>query len=198
MRALRHFPLLRRLAGDLERGRRDRRGIAAVELALASPILLSLFIGTTEIAHFLSVHYQASQMASTVADAVARYDMVSSVDIQEILEVSSTVMGAGDFSSKGVVILSAVNKVKATDAPIVAWQCKGGGSLVQSSRIGRKLGAATLPGSLVLDTADNVVVAEVFYRYSPLFSLIPIPDQFVYKNAVFRPRLGALTTASGC
>jgi Flp pilus assembly protein TadG len=189
---------LRRLAVRFWRGRAGRRGIAAVELALASPMLMVLLLGTAEISHFISVHYRSAQMATTVADAVARYEMVSSADIKDILDVSSTVMGTGTFASNGFVILSAVSKANATDAPSVAWQCTGGGTLVQTSHVGSKLGAATLPGSLVLDAADNVVVAEVFYDYSPLFSLIPIPDTLVYKTAVFRPRLGALTTASGC
>ena len=199
MHPLRHFPLLRRLVGDLERGRRDRRGIAAVELALASPILLSLFIGTTEIAHFLSVHYQASQMASTVADAVARYDMVTADDISGIFSASSSVMDASDFGSKGYVILTSVSKKKATDSPTITWQCKGGGTATQTSKVGASKGAtATLPGTLAMDADDNVIVAEVFYGYSTLFDYIPIADTTVYKNAVFRPRLGALTTVPGC
>jgi Flp pilus assembly protein TadG len=199
MRALPHFPRLRRTAKIIGRCRRDRRGIAAVELALASPVLLSLFVGTTEIAHFLSVHYQASQMASTVADAVARYDMVTAQDISGIFSASSSVMDASDFGSKGYVILTSVSRKKTTDSPTITWQCKGGGTAVQASRVGATKGAAaTLPGTLTMDADDNVIVAEVFYGYSTLFDFIPIADTTVYKNAVFRPRLGALTTVPGC
>ncbi|RYD29480.1 MAG: hypothetical protein EOP57_01655 [Sphingomonadales bacterium] len=77
---------VRRLAGRLG----DRRGVAAIELALASPVLLVLLIGTTELASFIKIHYQAAQMASTVADAVARYDKVTSADIADILSASVT------------------------------------------------------------------------------------------------------------
>jgi hypothetical protein len=43
-----------------------------------------------------------------------------------------------------------------------------------------------------------VIVAEVFYRYTPLFSnFMPVETQ-LYKTAVFRPRLGSLTSAPGC
>lgn len=199
MGALRPSFRLRRLASAWRQGCGDRRGIAAVELALASPILLALFIGTTETAHFLNVHYQASQMASTVADAVARYDMVTANDISGILSASSAVMGVDDFDAKGYVILTSVSKAKATDAPTITWQCKGGGTATMASKVGATKGAAaTLPGSLAMDADDNVIVAEVFYGYSTLFDYIPIADTTVYKNAVFRPRLGALTTVPGC
>lgn len=183
-----------RLAGRLG----DRRGVAAIELALASPVLLVLLIGTTELASFIKIHYQSAQMASTVADAVARYDKVTSADIADILSASAAVMDQTDFGAKGYVVLTSAVKVKATDAPTVAWQCRGGGTTAQASRVGKLKGVATLPGSLVLDADDNVIVAEVFYTYTPMFTLIPIDTRIVYKTAVFRPRLGALTTVSGC
>lgn len=189
---------IRRLAGTLKRGGADRRGLAAVELALVSPMLLALLLGTSEIAHFLKVHYQAAQMSSTVADAIARYDMLTSDDVAAVLSASTSVMGAQDFATKGYVILTSVRRAGATDAPVIAWQCRGGGSDIRPSRVGSASTAVTLPGSLVLDGDDNVIIAEVFYGYSNLFDFIPLADKTVYKNAVFRPRLGALTTVSGC
>ena len=192
------LPAVWRRVCSLAIGLGDRRGVAAIELALASPVLLVLLLGTTEIAGFIKVHYQAAQMASTVADAVARYDKVTSADIADILSASSAVMDKADFGTKGYVVLTSAVKVKLTDAPTVAWQCRGGGTTAQASRIGKLKNVATLPGSLVLDADDNVIVAEVFYTYTPMFTLIPIATRIVYKTAVFRPRLGALTTVSGC
>lgn len=189
----RRLPSLSALA---RRFARRRDGIAATELALIAPMLMLLFLGGAEVALLVRTHYQAAQMASTVADVVARYEMVTSADIAAIMGVSAQVMGVASFDPAGTVILSSV-ATDANAAATVAWQCIGG-ELGETSRIGAAGKAASLPGSLVLEADDNVIVAEVFYRYTPLLGWFTPETTLVYKTALFRPRLGSLTTAPGC
>lgn len=171
-------------------------GVAGIELAMITPVLLTLLCGGSEIAYYCRSHFQASQMASTVADAVSRYESLTSSDITSIFSVSSEVMGTSDFATNGYVILSSVSRTGGS-APVVSWQCKSG-ALVSESRIGKLNKAATLPGGLTLDASDNVIIAEVFYQHTPIFtSLVPLEKQ-LFKTATFRPRLGSLTTAPGC
>jgi Flp pilus assembly protein TadG len=175
---------------------RSTEGVAGIEMAIITPVLVLMLCGGAEIGLYARSHFQASQMASTVADAVSRYEAVTSADISSIFSVSSDVMGSGDFSKNGYVILSSVSRTGG-GAPVVSWQCKGGAA-ANTSRIGSLAKTATLPGSLVLDATDNVIVAEVFYQYAPMFpNFIPVEKQ-VYKTAIFRPRLGSLTTSPGC
>lgn len=177
---------------------RDCRGVAAVEMAVIAPLLILLLLGTAEIANFVKKHFEVAQTASTVADVVARYEMVTKESILAIFDVSERVMGESRFKANGRIILSSVSKAATPGAvPKVAWQCAGGGTLIAISAIGRVGQNATLPGSLTLDADDNVIVAEVFYKYTPLFSLLPLSPA-IKKTALFRPRLGALTTAPGC
>lgn len=173
-----------------------KEGIAATELALIAPMLLVLFCGCSELALFVRAHYQVAQMASTMADVIARYETVTSADIAAIMSVSAEVMGVDTFDPAGTVILSSVStdtKSKAT----VAWQCVGG-ELDKASQVGTAGNGASLPGSLVLEAEDNVIVAEVFYQYTPLLGWTAPDTTLVYKTALFRPRLGSLTTAPGC
>jgi Flp pilus assembly protein TadG len=175
----------------------SKDGVAGIEMALITPVLLALLCGGSEIALYCRSHFQASQMASTVADAVSRYESLTSADITSIFSVSSDVMGSEDFANNGYVILSSVSRTSG-GTPTVAWQCKDG-ALVNPSRVGVLNKTATLPGSLVLDATDNVIVAEVFYQYTPtLTGFVPLLEKQLYKTAVFRPRLGSLTTAPGC
>jgi Flp pilus assembly protein TadG len=175
---------------------KNTEGVAGIEMAIVTPVMVLMLCGGAEIGLYARSHFQASQMASTVADAVSRYEAVTSADITSIFSVSSDVMGSGDFSKNGSVILSSVSRTGGAP-PVVSWQCKGGAP-ANVSRIGALSKTATLPGNLVLDATDNVIVAEVFYRYTPMFpNLIPVEKQ-VYKTAIFRPRLGSLTTAPGC
>lgn len=176
----------------------DRRGVAAIEFGLIAPFLVALLLGASEVALYLNADYRAAQMATTVADVVARYQTVTSEDIKAMLGASSAVIGATDFSANGVVILSSVSQVKAADKPTVAWQCKGGGSLAKISKVGTTKGVATLPNNLSLDAGDNIIIAEVYYSYTPGITAVMGSNTTFYKTSVFRPRLGALTTAPGC
>jgi Flp pilus assembly protein TadG len=180
----------------VRRLRINEDGVAGIEMAIITPVLLVLLCGGGEICLYARSHFQASQMASTVADAVSRYKAVTSADITSIFTVSSEIMGTEDFQENGSVILTSVSRTGGA-TPTVVWQCKGG-PLTSTSQIGKVSETASLPGNLPLDATDNVIVAEVFYQYSPLFTgFLPVENQ-LYKTAVFRPRLGSLTSAPGC
>lgn len=182
--------LARRFAGD-------EKGVAGIEMGIITPVLLLLLCGGGEFFVYGRAHFQAAQMASTVADAISRYESVTSADIASIFSVSSNVMGTDDFKQNGYVILSSVSRASGS-APTVKWQCKGGG-LPTASRIGDVTKTAALPGGLALDATDDVIIAEVYYQHQPLFkSFVPNFEKQIYKTAVFRPRLGSLTTAPGC
>jgi Flp pilus assembly protein TadG len=174
----------------------DRRGVAGIEMAVIAPVLLLLLCGGAEIAMYLRSHFRASQMASTVADAVSRYEAITATDITSIFSASSEIMGAADFGENGYVILSSVSRTSGGN-PTVTWQCKGGTS-VNPSRVGAATKTATLPGNLVLDATDNAIVAEVFYKHTTILNEFISLERQIYKTAVFRPRLGSLTTVPGC
>jgi Flp pilus assembly protein TadG len=175
---------------------RDDAGVAGIEMAIIMPVLLLLFCGGGEVALYARSVFQTSQMASTVADAVSRYETLTASDVTSIFTVTSEIMGTDDFSKNGYVILSSVSRTGGAN-PVVAWQCKGG-AVASTSKVGIVNKAATLPGNLTMDATDNVIVAEVFYRHTPMFSNFVTIEPQLYKTAVFRPRLGSLTSAPGC
>jgi len=114
----------------------DCRAVAAVELAFAMPMLVMLFLGSAEVANLLSVHYRSAQMASTVTDAVARYQSITGTDVSGLFSASSHVMGSTDFAEKGYVILSSVTTNASRNVTKISWQCHGGGTQARDSRIG--------------------------------------------------------------
>lgn len=177
---------------------KDRRGVAATEMALIAPVLLIMLLGMSEVAMKMHAQYKAAQTATTVADMIARYQSVTKSDIKGLLDASSKVIGSENFATKGTVILSSASKANKADSPKVSWQCTGGGSFAASSRLGKLGGIASLPGSLTLDEGDNVIVAEVFYSYESVIGFLDGGSAVLYNVATFRPRLGALTTAPGC
>lgn len=176
----------------------DRRGVAAVEMALAAPVLVLLLGGLIELSNYISVHYRTAQTSSTVADAIARYDMIGKEDIEGVLGASAYVMGSRQFSENGHIIVSGVRRNAGQPTPHIAWQCSGGGALEAESHVGDRSARATVPGDLEVATDDTLIITEVFYEYRPILNLGLIDPTVLWKTAVFRPRLGGLTTAAGC
>ena len=185
----------------LRRYRRDQRGIAAVEMALASPILFLLLLGGTEMGRYILVHQKVEKMAFAVADVTAQYETVTSAEIATIMNASSELMNPHEgFATHGRMILTAVHKDPDETNQQVRWQCEGGGSLTALSQVGQPntSAKADLPGDLELDDDDHVIVSEVFYTYQPMITWFQIQNVNLYKTAMFRPRLGQLSTVAGC
>ena len=99
-------------------------------------------------------------------------------------------------SSNAYVIISSVTKT-GTSNPIVNWQYTTSGSWVQTSQIGTTGSSATLPNNFTMASGDNVIISEVFYYYTPLLTGMVgnvINSGLLYRIAVFKPRLGALSS----
>lgn len=170
-------------------------GIAVTEFALIAPFLLLLLLGSIEIARYLQINQKADKIAYTAADVVAQSKSVSTALMDQLLSASQDMMNPYSFGSDGIIYITSVTK-SAGNYPTVNWRYSGGGSLSgQSSQLGSVGSSATLPGGLTLADRDNVIIAEVYYRFRPLFGVNIVSTRVLYKTAIYKPRLGALTRA---
>lgn len=170
-----------------------RRGIAATEFALALPVLTIMLLGALDLTRFMLFHQKIERISYSTADVVAQAQSISSSDLNNILKAAAQIMLPAPFSTQGVVIISSVYKPPG-QSTVIRWQYKGGGTLNRNSKVGVVNGAPTLPGGLTLNDRDNVIVAETYYVFTPMFAGSAVPAQEIYRTAVFKPRLGALTT----
>lgn len=169
-------------------------GVAAVEFAVALPMVMVLLLGGFEMSRYVIIHQKLEKSAATIADVVSQSQIVTIAQMNQTMQAAMQIMKPYDFGADGVVIVSSVNQT-GSNAPVIRWQYVGGGTLSMQSKIGRANEIAILPNGLKLNDKDNVIISEIFYRYKPFFSnfgLINNPN--IYKVNVFKPRLGALTT----
>lgn len=172
---------------------RSRRAIAATEFALALPVLTIMLLGALDLTRFMLFHQKIERISYSTADVVAQAQSVTATDLNNILKGAAQIMLPAPFATEGVVIISSVYKPPG-QSTVIRWQYKGGGNLNRNSKVGVVNGAPTLPGGLTLNDRDNVIVAETYYVFSPMFAGSAVPSQEIYRTAVFKPRLGALTT----
>jgi hypothetical protein len=175
-------------------GRRGEQGVAAVELALVFPILLVLLLGGLDITRYMLYHQKVDRITFSVADMVAQSQSVTKLQMDDIVLAAGQIMQPFAFGSNGVVIVSSVYKDPAQTYPTIRWQYVGGGSLARVSKVGIVNGTPALPAGLTLNDKDNVIIAETYYLFDPTFNSGVVTKSDIYKEAVYKPRLGSLLT----
>jgi len=168
----------------------ERRGAIAVEFALFAPILIMLITGGVEINRFVLLNQKLERVSVTVADLTSQAESLTEADLVGLFQVIGPVMKPFDLTGVGKVIVSSIG-AKDGNSPRINWQ-RSFGALANSSAFGVEGSTPTLPAGFVIRDTENVIVAEVFYDYSPLIVSNVIAPVSLYHVSYFRPRFGSL------
>lgn len=169
----------------------DSKALAAVELALVFPFLLTLCVGGLELSNLAMAYLRVSNIAIKTADNAARVrTSIDESDINEIF-IGAKLMGSNiDFANHGRIILSSIEPLmnNATPPQVVnqylRWQRCTGANAANSSHGNQGDGATGtaqasgygLTGKPKITASANtaVILAEVVYDYQPMI----VPDWF--------------------
>lgn len=184
----------------LRRPWKDNRGVAAIEFALMLPVLITLMVGCLEVTFKIWSTQKAEKLAVTLADVIAQSQTVTTSDLNALISSVDKIMEPFPFGDQGAVIISSVYLPQTPEGeepgnPIVNWQRKYpvSGTFVANSKIGTEGQEASLPSGFTMYERENCIVAEVFYKYTPIAPGLLFDETVIYRRALFKPRLGALT-----
>lgn len=180
--------------------RRNNRGVAAIEFALLLPLLITLMIGSLEVTFKIWSTQKAEKLSVTLADVIAQSQEVTTSDLNSLVSAVDKIMEPFPFGDDGAVIISSVYQPSPEEGedlgePTVNWQRKfpPSGGLQVESKIGEQGDDAVLPADFEMYEKENCIVAEVFYKYTPIMPGFLFDEAVTYRRAFFKPRLGALT-----
>ena len=173
----------------------DKNGLAALEFALAAPILILICFGGYELARFTLLTLKMEKIAFTIADVTSQNETLTNSQINDIFEAAGQIASPFEFDTLGIAYVSSAYLAEGDAFPTVLWQRSGGGTASFVSQVGTEGLTATLPNGLTLNERDNAIIAEVYYQYTPLFPVGVVSAKTIYKSTVFKPRLGDLTTS---
>lgn len=95
------------LLRNLARVVHDNRGLALIEFAIVTPVLLLLGLGGLELANYVSANLRISQIAMTVADNAGRVrTSIDEADINELMVGAKKIGEPIGFAANGRIILS--------------------------------------------------------------------------------------------
>lgn len=185
---------------------RDTRGIALIEFAYALPVFLGFGLVGLEFTNVVLARQKTERIAATLADLVAGNQVPPNErQIGDMFAAVPEISRPFPFGEDGNVVITAVVGIyDAGDDEVqnkIAWQrCMQPAS--HASRIGNQWTGSTdiadgpgvvLPGGLELGQNQMVIVAEVFYPYTPVVSqslvggILPENNLFT-ETSTFRTR----------
>jgi Flp pilus assembly protein TadG len=177
------------------RFQRHERGIALAEFALMLPVLLSLFYGCIEVTRYILITQKVEKLTHTIADVTAQSVTVTQAGMNQLMEASADIMNPFGFGASGRIFVTSLYRGPGEANAQVNWRFQGAGSLSATSHFGAVGTVPTMPTSFAFDERENVIVAEVFFQFSPLISNQFFGTTTVYRQAFYKPRFGALTQA---
>ncbi len=190
---------LGRFARRLRRGLRrligGREGVSLIEFAFMAPILVSLLIGSFEIARFVLLNQKLNRLASNSSDLVTRSETMSEAELDNIFAAGEFITSPFSMANKGVVVISSVSNPGPDDTtpPVVNWQQRSDILVTFASEVGIEGGAASLPAGLTLRAGQDIIISEVIYDFEPIM-FADMTDKTLYHVSFHRPRLGELTS----
>lgn len=172
----------------------DRRGMVFPETAILMPVLITMMLGGFEVARFALLQQKLSRVVMTTSDMVSQGESISVPEINVIFDATSAMVQPFAAGPSQLVIVSSVSATGAA-LPRVDWQRIGGGTLTGvTSKIGAANQNATLPPGFLVRDGENAIIAEVYYKFTPMFMSALVPPSTLYHRAVFRPRQSTLST----
>ena len=178
-----------------------RSGVAAVELAVALPLLVMISMGGLELASFALTNMRVNQIAISVADNASRAKMASvsgaaqfrEYDVGETFRAAELAYPGMAVFTNGRIVLSSL-ETNAAGGQWIHWQrCRGAKAVGSKYGIqgtgatGTSLAGMGPVGSIVTaETGSAIMFAEVYYDYRPI--TLPGATITIYRHAALYVR----------
>ncbi len=198
------------------------RGVAFIEFAYCSTLLMLLLWGGVELSRYVLTMQKLEDAASQETNIISTTDPrhpINQNEMDSILQAVSLMMTPYQFSFSGnnLVIISDIyapppspaalaRKPPPVPVPPVQWRyCNPsyGGSVTRSKLgpVGHPANMSAYPG-FSMAFGDEVIVAEIYYQFVPIIrnfittGLLPVNTP-TYAEAMSVPRFGLLTGLVG-
>jgi Flp pilus assembly protein TadG len=171
------------LAGLIAQFRGHDRGTSAIEFALLLPVMLTLYVGGTEISNAIAIDRKVTLTARTVTDLVSRASTISTADMGDILAASAAVISPY-IPNNLTFTVSEIYVDNNGNAKVWGFSCSYQGTP-------RNIGdPVTLPPQLTVNNS-YLIWGEAQYNYTPPIAYV-ISGTLNLKDQIFMsPRMSS-------
>src|SRR6185312_7644864 len=172
---------------------RTNRAVAAVEFALVLPLMLTMYLGSTELSQLINIDQRVTVIAGTIGDLVSREkNTLPAGDLTDFFQAATAILNPFPTASlnQTVTLLS----IDSTGKITVKWSQGTTGAWTLPT------GALTVTNFVSPDivslvegaAAPYVVVSEASYTYTPLLGLFFTKPFTLYHKGYYLPRYPAI------
>jgi Flp pilus assembly protein TadG len=169
----------------------DQRGLAFVEFALITPVMLILMLGTLEMSLAYTAQRKMARAAATIADLIAQETSPTGTSIDQILDVGPVLIAP--FAADRLSI-TASYVVDDGGTPSTSWQCWNG--------VGSMAAAPTTLPEGVLESGGSVLVVNVGYEHHSDITKLVIKDPITFSDTFYakirQSVFGSAPSGGGC
>lgn len=178
-----------------------RSGVAAVEMAVALPLLVTVSMGGLELASFALANLRVNQVAIQIADNASRAKLTSisgaaqfrEYDVGETFRAADLAYPNMAIFTNGRVVLSSL-ETNVAGGQWIHWQrCRGSKAVGSKYGVhgtgvtGTALAGMGPAGSIVTaETGSAIMFVEVYYDYRPVS--LPGATITIYRHAALYVR----------
>lgn len=161
---------------------RNNRGISAVEFALLVPIMITLFIGGSEVTQGITIKRKTTIATRTIADLVAQSSTLSDSDMTAIFAATAAVIAPYPAGNLKLVVSNI--QIDANNNASVVWSSGYNGGTARAAG-----STVTLPTGLNAFPKTSLIWAEAEYEYTPTIGYVISGSVDLKDKLYLRPRL---------
>lgn len=168
---------------------RARDGVAAVEFALTVPVLLLLYVGSTELSQLITVDSRVATISGTVGDLVARSkNKLAQSDLNTYFVAAQRILQP--YSTTDLKQTVTLVKVTPAGQVTVVWSKAYNGAKTYAANANFTLPQQMIDVAKQATANTYVVVSETSYAYMPLLGMVFDTPLTLYHENFYLPRFG--------
>jgi Flp pilus assembly protein TadG len=185
-----HTPL-RSVRFRLLSWRRDSSGVAGIEMALAFPLMLVMFVGLVDFGNALSASRRVATTANIVGDLVTQQSggSITKTDLQNLFAAAKSTFAPYDPNGLAVEV---IGYTRNNNIVVEAWRNDNGTKCASPPPVDM-----TRLEQLSAD-GNDVVVARVCYTVSPIIGMVLKTDIELKEQLMLRPRYSLKLACKDC
>jgi Flp pilus assembly protein TadG len=153
--------------------------VSAVEFALLLPLMLTLYLGSTEVSTGIAINRKVTLTAHALADLASQYTSIDNSDMSNILNASSDIIAPYPVANLQAVVSEL--SINAQGVASVVWSDTLNGTARSVGQI------VTIPTALAVPNS-YLILGEVQYSYKPPIGYVLTNTLTLQDHIYMRPR----------
>jgi Flp pilus assembly protein TadG len=170
------------LIRTLRRFLRQRRGVSAVEFAILLPVMLTVYLGGTELTQGITIKRKTTIATRTIGDLVAQDTSITDAEMTAIFDATASILAPYPTGSLTMIVSSV--KIDNAGTATIGWSSGYNGATPYTVN-----SPVTLPPGLSDRHNTTLIWAQAEYTYLPTIGYVISGQMKLTDKVYLRPRL---------